>query len=258
MIRFCVHPNYFNPLATFPTFPSMFNPPPENENPSWFQAYKAGDADRYIGVFQEYYRPIYVYALKVLGDGHPDLDDVVNTAFTLAWEARDQIESPKHLRNYLYQVVRHRSTSAFRAHHASRKIAKRYLSKFNDTEAERPADLERVWSEVLDAVQKRLQYLPNGHILRMAYIDGLSTKQIASILDTTENNVYIMKSRAIKRLRDDLGKKFPVVLVLAALSILLHRPFFPRAFAYSQKNPPRTNETVFFDRPSSQAVGRKT
>jgi len=220
----------------------MFTPPPENENPSWFQAYKAGSADRYIGVFQEYYRPIYVYALKILGDGHPDLDDVVNTAFTLAWEARDQIETPKHLRNYLYQVVRHRSTSVFRAQHASRKNAKRYLTQFNDTEAEIPVDLERVWSEVLDVVHKRLQDLPNGHILRMAYIDGLSTKEIATILDTTENNVYIMKSRAIKRLRDHLGKNFPLVLVLAALSFLQHRPLAHRAFAYAQ------NETASHQR----------
>lgn len=212
----------------------MFNHP-DNENPSWFDAYKSGDADRYVEVFHQYYRPIYHYATKTLGAGNPDVDDVVNQAFALAWEVRDQIATPTHLRNYLYKVIKHRGISAFRTHNASRRKALEYLKHFDEIDSENPIDFERVWTQVIDTIYKQLETLPNGHVLKMIYLDGLSTHEIATKLNTTDNNVYIMKSRALKQLRTYLGKDFPLVLLFAAFSYLeVQRPI-PRAHAYMQK-----------------------
>jgi len=173
--------------------------------------------------------------MKTLGAGNPDVDDLVNQAFTLAWEVRDRIDTPTHLRNYLYKVIQHRGVSAFRTLNASRRKAQDYLHHFDEVESGNPIDLERVWTEVIDAIYKQLDTLPNGHVLKMIYLEGLPTHEIATRLNTSENNVYIMKHRALKQLRDRLGKDFPLILVITALSLLQTRKLPARLFTYMQK-----------------------
>ena len=70
----------------------------------------------------------------------------------------------------------------------------------------RAIDLERVQTKLMEVIYEKLQQLPGGEVLRMAYIEGKSTQEIACELKITENNVYIIKSRSLKVLRTMLTK----------------------------------------------------
>ena len=67
-------------------------------------------------------------------------------------------------------------------------------------------DLERLQTELIQVITQHLEKLPGGDILRMSYLEGLSTREIATRLNITENTVYIAKSRSLKALRSMLTK----------------------------------------------------
>ena len=75
-------------------------------------------------------------------------------------------------------------------------------------------DLERVQTELIQRIHQHLEKLPGGDILRMSYLEGKSTKEIALELNITENTVYIAKSRSLKALRSILSKPDWILFVL--------------------------------------------
>jgi DNA-directed RNA polymerase specialized sigma subunit len=73
-----------------------------------------------------------------------------------------------------------------------------------DNVADPVVDLEQVQARLMEVIFEKLQQLPGGDVLRMSYIDGKSTKEIATELNITENNVYLIKHRSLKALRSVL------------------------------------------------------
>lgn len=79
-------------------------------------------------------------------------------------------------------------------------------------------DIERAQTRIIEIIYEKLEKLPGGHVLRMAYLEGKSTQQIAKELQISENNVYIIKSRSLKVLRTMLTKNEWMFFVLVFLS----------------------------------------
>jgi DNA-directed RNA polymerase specialized sigma24 family protein len=61
--------------------------------------------------------------------------------------------------------------------------------------------MERVQARMIETILEKIDSLPAGNVLGMIYIDGKSTSEIAQELNTSENNVYILKSRRLKAIR---------------------------------------------------------
>ena len=85
--------------------------------------------------------------------------------------------------------------------------------------AQSSLDLERVQSKLIEVIFEKLEKLPGGEVLRMAFIEGKSTQEIAKQLETTENNVYIIKSRSLKALRTMLTNNEWMFFVLVFLKL---------------------------------------
>ena len=83
-----------------------------------------------------------------------------------------------------------------------------------DCESGDAIDLERVQTKLIEVIFEKLEELPGGNVLRMAFIEGKSTQEIANTLAITENNVYIIKSRSLKALRNMLTKNEWMFFVL--------------------------------------------
>jgi DNA-directed RNA polymerase specialized sigma subunit len=81
-------------------------------------------------------------------------------------------------------------------------------------------DFERVQTRLMEVVFEQLQRLPGGDILRMYFIEGKSTREIATELAMTENNVYVIKSRSLKTLRSMLSGHEWMYLMLVLLKFL--------------------------------------
>ncbi len=186
------------------------------EGEDWFPLFKKGDERLFRKVFDLYYRSVLYYALKILQD---DIyaEDIVSESFRKAWEYRERFETLRHLENFLYFVTRNACISYLRSDRVVQNTEKEWSRiSGDDPDGRSPIDLERVRTNLLAAIYKKLEELPGGDILRMSYLEGKSTKEIARELNITENTVYITKSRSLKVLRSLLSKSdwFVCLLIL--------------------------------------------
>jgi RNA polymerase sigma-70 factor (ECF subfamily) len=184
----------------------------------WFHLFQKGDESAFKEVFDKYYRSITYYALKILHDDSY-AEDISSEAFRKAWENRSKFETTKHLENFLYLVARNSCISYLRSDRVIESTQKEWTKLSADEEKEdSPVDLERVQARLLEMIYKKMEQLPGGDVLRMSFIEGKSTKQIAHELDMTDNNVYIIKSRSLKVLRTMLSKNEWMFFVLLFLN----------------------------------------
>ena len=177
-----------------------------NQGDDWFQLFQAGKENAFRQVFERYYRPVSYFALKILND---DLyaEDIVSETFRKAWDARTKFATKRHLENFLYLVTRNSCISHLRSERVAQSIDQEWTKLAGTDPAEGTAiDLERLQSKLIETVLAKMEQLPGGDVLRMSFIEGKSTSEIAAALDTTENNVYIIKSRSLKALRAMLTK----------------------------------------------------
>jgi len=172
----------------------------------WFHLVRQGDKNAFRQAFELFYRPVVYFAAQIIrDDGYAE--DIVSETFRKAWEARTRFESARHLENFLYLVTRNGCISFLRSDRSTHTTEKEWTRLASEEqETHNPADLERVQTELISLVYEKLEKLPGGDILRMAYLEGKSTKEIAKELNITENTVYITKSRSLKSLRSMLSK----------------------------------------------------
>jgi RNA polymerase sigma factor (sigma-70 family) len=160
----------------------------------WFLLFKEGKEHAFRQVFDQYYRSVSYFALKILQDD-PYAEDIVSETFNKAWNARAKFKTARHLENFLYLVTRNGCISYLRSTQLTQ-----------DPEAT-PLDLEQVQARLMTIIFEKLQQVPGGDVLRMSFIDGKTTKEIAMALNITENNVYLIKHRGLKALRSVLSSK---------------------------------------------------
>lgn len=184
------------------------------EGDDWFLLFREGDKKAFRSVFDRYYRPISYFALKILRDDSY-AEDIVSETFRKAWDRRDKFATPRHLENFLYLVTRNSCISYLRSGRVIHSTAQEWVRMAEDEDgADSAIDLERVQARLMEVIFEKLEKLPGGNVLRMAFIEGKSTSEIAHELETTENNVYIMKSRSLKALRSMLTQNEWMFLVL--------------------------------------------
>ena len=176
-----------------------------SEGNDWFHLYREGDQNAFEKVFGLYYRSIVYYASKIL---HQDsyAEDIVSESFRKAWDNRSRMETPRHLENFLYFVTRNACISYLRSDRVTQSTEKEWGRMADVGQEDDVLDLERVQTELIQKIHQQLEKLPGGDILRMSYLEGKSTKEIADQLKITENTVYIAKSRSLKALRSVLSK----------------------------------------------------
>lgn len=172
----------------------------------WFPLFQNGEEQAFRRVFERYYRPVSYFALKILND---DLyaEDIVSETFRKAWDARAKFATKRHLENFLYLVTRNGCISHLRSERVAHSIDEEWTKLLGTDPAEGTAiDIERLQSKLIETILAKMAELPGADVLRMSFIEGKSTREIATALDTTENNIYIIKSRSLKALRAMLTK----------------------------------------------------
>jgi RNA polymerase sigma factor (sigma-70 family) len=155
------------------------------------------------------------FALKILQDDSY-AEDIVSDTFRKAWDARTKFATQRHLVNFLYLVTRNDCISHLRSLRVAQSTDEEWIRLAGqETEKGTSLDLERVQTRLMEVIFEKLTVLPGGDVLRMSYIEGKSTKEIAMELDISENNVYIIKSRSLKTLRIMLTRNEWMFLMLA-------------------------------------------
>lgn len=147
--------------------------------------------------FKSLYKPLCLYSLRIT-DSLADAEDIVQQAFSDAWEKTRSGRPIENLKAYMYRAVHNRSVSFVSQLHLCQSAA--ILPETEDAspeeaiyEAERNA---RLWNAIDNLPPARKT------IFLMAKRDGLKYQEIAEKLQLSVKTIENQMSKALKTLRE--------------------------------------------------------
>jgi RNA polymerase sigma-70 factor (ECF subfamily) len=167
---------------------------------------KSGDKSAFSEIYQKYFIPIYRYVYFRVGNKE-DAEDITQEVFTKAYVSFDKfkLEAVSPLA-YFYTIARNSVIDLGRKKKNSAE-ASDLLDEF-DSKVLNPEEVSAKKEEskmLLEAIGGGLSESEQDVIL-MKFFDGLSNKEIASILEKEEGAVRQLQSRGLRDLRDILLK----------------------------------------------------
>lgn len=177
------------------------------EGSDWFTLFKQGNKDAFKRVFELHYRSVLFFASALLKQDS-FAEDIVSQTFFKAWDKHSHFESPRHLENFLFLVTRNSCISYLNAGRLSKSAISELLRLSREAEEpEKSIDLEWLQTQLIEQLHHHLGSLPDGHILRMLYLERKSVQEVAGKLNITESALYVKKHRALKSLRKRMDKE---------------------------------------------------
>ena len=146
-------------------------------------------------------------AQRTLGN-HRDLaEDAVQNAFMSAFRSLDKLEDPNKLKAWLHRIT---VNSALMELRKQRRQAEQPIDDLLPEFDQNDCRLEERWSylartedvienhQLLALITNSLEQLPETYriVLHLRDIEGYSTSEVASLLDTTQSNVKVRLHRA--------------------------------------------------------------
>jgi RNA polymerase sigma-70 factor (ECF subfamily) len=193
----------------------------QNSHPLDLDALRNGDRAEFAQLVSRYSGQIYRLALKMLKD-QQDAEDILQETFIKAYKALPEFEGRSKLSTWLFRIATNEALMFLRR------------KKLDTISVEQPAENDEEqaplqivdWcclpegefmsNEALAHLQDSIDELPES--LRVVFllrdIEGLSTREVANVLDLSETAVKTRLSRARLRLREILttyfGQRLPV------------------------------------------------
>jgi RNA polymerase sigma-70 factor (ECF subfamily) len=143
--------------------------------------------EQFQTIFRDYLSPISKYLARRV---EPEsIEDLASDIFAIAWQKRDYIPSGSELA-WLYKTARFVVSN----HRRKKQVATRFLSTLLPPAAAPSAEnlalaemgLANSWAALNEKERE---------LLSLSVYEGLTSKEIAKVLDTTENSVNIRLSR---------------------------------------------------------------
>ena len=174
-----------------------------------------GDEAAMQTVFEQYFARLCYFAQKLTGGNKEEAEDIVQEAMLNLWiNVKEKGAGVISLEAYLFQMVRNRcynfnKREKMRAEKAGSLLKQAPLS---DNEVEQ----ELMREDLFNKIYQELMALPpqQAEIMRMIFVDGLDTNEIAGRLRLTPNNIRNHKARAIEKVRAFILKKGPFILLV--------------------------------------------
>lgn len=160
------------------------------------------DKDVFIELHDAYSQAMYKVAYGILRDSAL-AEDVVQESFIKIIKNFDKVIKKKcpQTKSYFVNIVRTTSIDVYRKRKKQQDLS---FDEFEETIADDFKDIDNLLEGM--EIEKSLFQLPKSYyiILSLKYDDGYAYKEIASILDITEENVKKRLSRARNKLREIL------------------------------------------------------
>lgn len=135
--------------------------------------------------------------------------DLTSEVFLKVWQYFTEGKQVKHLQAFVYQVARNLVIDHYR-----QKASQQTISTDDDSVTElideTPAvDLVVQLASDVEKLEEALRQLKDEYreVIVLRYLDGLSTGEVADILDKSKGNVRVLTHRAIEALREVMSAK---------------------------------------------------
>ncbi|MEP1307473.1 MAG: RNA polymerase sigma-70 factor [Balneola sp.] len=161
---------------------------------------KKGDHEAFKKFFDRYSAYLLNFLIK-RGTAKEAAKDLVQQAFVMIWEKRDQIDETKSLRAYLFRIAYTRMLNLFRDH---AKYNEEVDPELNASSEEEP-DPET--NDVLNkAIEHAISSMPDKRqeVFRMCFIQEFTYKEAAQVMDVSVKTIENHMGLALKDMRESL------------------------------------------------------
>ncbi|HEV3412841.1 MAG TPA: sigma-70 family RNA polymerase sigma factor [Puia sp.] len=185
---------------------------------NWFERFRNGDTRGMNVVFKKYNRKLVYYAMKLLGD-ISEAEEIASGALQKAWDNRDAYQSPRHLNNSLYEIVKNDCISLIRKRGVEDRrraeVIQRLqsddfdINKALDDERARAETIRRIWQIVNENLDRQ-----SAEMFWLRYEAGWSDARIAEFYQMHPDKVRGIRARTVRKLRKIFGNDWLWVLIL--------------------------------------------
>ena len=174
-----------------------------------------GDEKAFRKLFDAYAQKLISFVFAIVKAKDVSLE-IVDGVFIRLWKNKEDIINIKNIRVYLYTAVKNAALN-----HLSRKAFAQITGPFNDIDIlindDQAPDKQMITAELFNKIHEAVNELPPRckMIFKLVREDGLKYKEVADILNISENTVDAQMVIAVKRIRE---------------KIKLHLDFIPQAF----------------------------
>lgn len=163
-------------------------------------------------LFNIYYPRLILFAGKFLNNTH-DIEDCVLESFNSLWEKGQKLESKEHAKSYLYTSVRNKCLNKLRANKVRQSVN---IDEFYDITDDKCVELSVIDSELHAMLHEAINRLPEDarKVIELNVFEKLKMYEIAEDLNITINQVKALKTKAMRKLKKNLGNKSLIISIL--------------------------------------------
>lgn len=176
------------------------------------QLIATGDERAFRVLFDRYYTPLSIYALRMLNDEEMAID-VVQSFFVALYEQSKTL-SVSNARSFCYQSVHNRCLNELK----HQKVRSAFAERTQATAEHPTSNIEdNIYAAELEArLTAAINQLPSQcqNIFKMSRFEGLTNDEIAIRLDISKRTVETQISKALQELRKWAGLAKAILLLL--------------------------------------------
>lgn len=173
------------------------------KNLNEIEGLKVGDYKTFEKLFEQWYKPLYIYAYSIIHDAM-EAEDVVQKMFCKLWDQADKIEIHTSMKSYLYRAVHNdclnwvKSQKTKEEHHD-------YLGRAQATSAN-PTEEQLTRHELEKEIELAIENLPPRcrEAFKLSRYEHLSHAKIAEKMNITTNTVETQIVKALRLLKGAL------------------------------------------------------
>lgn len=166
-----------------------------------------GDHDSLSKLFNKYYRPLLTYGLKLV-QGEELVKDSIQELFFWIWKKRTNLTEVEYVRAYLYSslrrmVFRQREIQETRNRRDVDYSEESFQKEINQEEYIIQREIKQEQRELIKEALERLSD-HQKEVIFLKFYSGLSSSEIAEVMEVSKQSVYTYMYRAIKALNEFL------------------------------------------------------
>ena len=174
----------------------------------------------YEELFRHYYRYLVVFAARMV-EREDVAEDVVQEVFIALWEGNTRFNSYHGFQSFLYSAVKNGCLNHLKREQLEERYEQEVLKEHGaeeemDEGEEYALAREEMYRRLHEAIEKLPKRCKEVIQLRMK---GLKNEQIAEQLNVTLDTVKTQNKKALRFLREELGKLYKVLIMLGMIPL---------------------------------------
>ncbi len=165
---------------------------------------KTGDEKAFEEIFKKYREKVFYFALRYYNSAE-DAENIVQDVFIKLWDERKGIIEGLSLSSYIYTITKNHLFNI----HRKKINEKAYRNYIIDHLVQYPnLENELIYADLRANIDKIIDSLPaqRKKVFIMGNIEGMSNKEVATIMNLSVRTIEVHKSLALQTIRKEMRR----------------------------------------------------